>query len=653
MLTRCNNCFGEYEEELGLCPYCGFAPGEESQDVYCLSPGTLLADRYIVGQKLGMGGFGITYKAWDCKLETVMAIKEYFPSGLVNRLPHTSDVILVSHKHEKDFLSGKNRFIEEARNLAKFNSHPNIVNVFEYFEANNTAYIVMEFLDGKTLGDVIKEQDYQPLPCEQCVDIAVSLCAALRSIHKVNILHRDISPNNIMLCKDGKVKLFDFGAARFASGIESLTIVVKPGFAPPEQYNRVDSQGPSTDIYALGATLYFALTGEIPEESTDRKKEDTLAAPEEVNPSIPHYISVTIMRAMAVEPQYRFANVDDFEKGLLQEKRIRTEKEERKRRRARRVLGIAASLVIVAGISTAALYTYFLASDSALPDANLVLWYAMDESQDVNDMKGAALATIVESFTDGYQNIDIAVEAAEQNEISSDVSDADIVETTCLGRATEDGTFISLNDLTDDLSDDYYVQDSLSVSTEYPTGIIVPAIYVNSRIGALSSTESLEQIQSECAAIDERMVVSTEALSMLLTLYGSDVNSFCEDNAKEDFLTRKAFVYMGTSSDYFDIQESMPGEYTVMFPDCGIAVYQYGMVWSVVNGEETDEEAAKGFLSYLTSELAQEYLFVQSRNNSLPISKSVMDVYLSVYSELEGLSEYLNLPFTAPQSNAV
>ena len=131
------------------------------------------------------------------------------------------------------------------------------------------------------------------------------------------------------------------------------------------------------------------------------------------------------------------------------------------------------------------------------------------------------------------------------------------------------------------------------------------------------------------------------------------MNSFCEDNAKEDFLTRKAFVYMGTSSDYFDIQESMPGEYTVMFPDCGIAVYQYGMVWSVVNGEETDEEAAKGFLSYLTSELAQEYLFVQSRNNSLPISKSVMDVYLSVYSELEGLSEYLNLPFTAPQSNAV
>lgn len=650
MLTRCDNCFSEYEKELGLCPYCGFIPGEESQEVYCLAPGTLLAGRYVIGQKLGMGGFGITYKAWDCKLETVMAVKEYFPSGIVNRLPHTNGVILASHKHEKDFLYGKNRFIEEARNLAKFNSHPNIVNVFEYFEENNTAYIVMEFLDGKTLGETIKEQDYQPIPWEQCVDIAVSLCAALRSIHKENILHRDISPNNIMLCNDGKVKLFDFGAARFASGIENLTIVVKPGFAPPEQYNRVDSQGPSTDIYALGATLYYALTGEIPEESTDRKKEDALAAPEKVNPDIPHYISVTIMRAMAIEPQYRFDNVDDFEKGLLQEKRIRTEKEERKRRKTRRFFSIAASFVIVAGISVAALYTYFIASDSALPDAALVLRYAMDENQEISDMKNSALTTIVDNFTDGYQNIDIVVEMAEQSEISLDLTGVDIVETTYLNPIDEDA-FISVSDLTGDLDDNYYIQDALSVPTKYPTGITVPVIYVNSGMGTLTSTESLEQIQNECTAINGRMMISPEGLSMYGTLYGENVDSFCVNDAKENFLSRAVFVYLGTSSDYFDIQESMPGEYTVMFPECGASVYQYGLTWSVVDGEKTDEEAAKGFLSYLTSDFAQEYLFVQNRSGALPISKSVMDVYLSVYSELQGLSEYLELPFSAPQSD--
>lgn len=651
MLTRCDNCFSEYEEKLGLCPCCGHIPGEESQEVYCLAPGTVLADRYIVGKKLGMGGFGIIYKAWDRKLETVMAIKEYFPSGLVNRLPHTSELILVGHKHEQDYLHGKKRFIEEARNLAKFNSHPNIVNVFEYFEANNTAYFVMEFLDGKTIGEVIKEQNELPLPCDQCVDIAVALCSALRAIHKADILHRDISPNNIMLCNDGKVKLFDFGAARFASGIERVEIEFKIGFTPPEQYNQVDKQGPFTDIYALGATLYYALTGEIPEESTDRKKEDTLAAPEELNPSIPHHISETIMRSMAVEPQYRFPDVDDFEKCLLQEKRIRSEKEERKRRRTRRLLGIAASLIIVVGIGAITLFTYFMASDSALPDANLILWYAVDESQDNNDMKDAALTAIADSFTDGYQNIDIVVEPAGQTEISSDLSGADIVETTYMDLTNQDSTLISLEDLSDDLGDDFYVQDSLSVSTKYPTGIIVPVIYVNSGMGELSTTGSLELIQTACAAVNGRMTVSRESLPMYSTLYGEGISAFCEDNAKNAFISRDAFIYLGTSSDYFDIQESLPGEYTVMLPECGTSVYQYGMTWSIVGGEETDEEASKGFLSYLTSELAQEYLYVQNRNESLPISKSVMEVYLSVYSELEGITEYLELPFTAPQRN--
>lgn len=243
------------------------------------------------------------------------------------------------------------------------------------------------------------------------------------------------------------------------------------------------------------------------------------------------------------------------------------------------------------------------------------------------------------------------MEVAEQNETATDLSNADIVEATYLNPATEDCTFISLSDLTGDLGDDYYVQDALSISTEYPTGIVVPVIYANSGMGALSSTESLEQIQTECTAMGKRMVIATEGLSMYGTLYGSDVNSFCIGNAKEAFLAREAFVYMGTSADYFDIQESMPGEYSVMFPDCGISVYQYGMVWSIVDGEKTDEEAAEGFLSYLTSDFAQEYLFVQSKSDFLPISKTVMDVYLSVYSELEGLSEYLELPFSAPQSD--
>ena len=317
MLIRCKSCFQEYDESFGMCPNCGYVEGEPPAEVFCLAPGTVISDRYIIGGMLGLGGFGITYKAWDKKLDTMLAIKEYYPSGLVNRQPGGTEIMLVATKREREFVYGKTRFLEEARNMAKFSTHKNIVNVFDFFEANNTAYIVMEFLDGKTLSQAIQQQNV-PLPYDYCVTVAVQVCTALKAIHKENILHRDVSPDNIMICNDGNVKLFDFGAARFSAGVENrVTVVVKPGFAPPEQYDKVNRQDPRTDIYALGATLYYAMTGIKPEESTNRKIEDTLLPPATVDGNIPENISNAVMRAMAVEQQYRFASVDALEKSCI------------------------------------------------------------------------------------------------------------------------------------------------------------------------------------------------------------------------------------------------------------------------------------------------------------------------------------------------
>ena len=140
-----------------------FRQGDATAEAYCLTPGTEIAGRYTIGRMLGLGGLGITYQAWDEKLETVMAVKEYYPSGLVNRLPGQAEVMLVASKREEEFRYGKERFLEEARNLARFNTHPNIVNVYDFFEANNTAYIVMEFLDGQTLSKFL-QQSGAPLP---------------------------------------------------------------------------------------------------------------------------------------------------------------------------------------------------------------------------------------------------------------------------------------------------------------------------------------------------------------------------------------------------------------------------------------------------------------------------------------------------------
>ena len=652
-MARCNNCLQEYEEILGLCPYCGFAPGETSSDVYCLAPGTLLGneahpDRYIVGQKIGMGGFGIIYKAWDRRLETMMAIKEFYPSGLVNRVVNSFTIILASQKREAEFTYGKSRFMEEARHLAKFNSHPNIVNVFEYFEANGTAYFVMEYLDGKTLDKIINDENSGlPLRHEQCVSIALAVCSGLRSMHAAGILHRDISPNNIMVCENGEIiKLLDFGAARFPSGIEAPLRVVKPGFTPPEQYNEVDKQGPFTDIYALGATLYYAMSGTVPEESSDRKKADQLIPLEELNPDVPHHISVTIMRAMAIEPQYRLPAVDNFESGLLQETNIRTEEEERKKRRATRRLRIIVSLALVLGISAISTFAYMHAAKDSLPPADLTLWYNHDSTVSENDMD-SALSEIVDTFTEGYPDIGIQFEARSHNELEQLSATVNIVDTSHAEIKDDSKDYIAVSDLIRDLDDAYYVQESLLNDYQYPTGIIVPVIYVNSGFGSISSTASLTQMQEECVSAGGKMDVSAEGATMYQALYGAAATSYLSENAKENFISKDTFLYLGTSRDYFDIQESMPGEYTILFPDCGSSIYEYGMKWSVSEGTDTDEQAAKGFLSYLTSDLAQDYLYIQNQNQYLPISKSEMEVYVSVYGELEGVIDYLELPFVS------
>ena len=392
MKTICMNCFHEYDGDLGLCPFCGYSPDEQETEVCCLKPGIVVKGRYIIGRRLGIGGFGIIYKAWDTKLETVMAIKEYYPSGLVNRLPGETDVILVAKKREKEFIYGKTRFLEEARNMAKFNTHKNIVNVFEYFEENNTTYIVMEFLDGMTMSETMEKRN-APMSIDKCLMITKDICEALKSLHGEGIVHRDVSPDNIFLCSDGTIKLIDFGAARFSEGTESkLTIILKPGFAPPEQYEKVNRQGPWTDIYALGATMYYALTGVKPEESTNRIIEDDLKDPRDIDSEIPKNISNAIIRAMAMEPQFRFQNIDDFEKALFSGKTVRLPEAERKRKKRIRVAGIAAAVIILAAIS-GVFYKNWDAEKQAvtLPDAQIVLWYEKTGNSNIDAAKKAAL----------------------------------------------------------------------------------------------------------------------------------------------------------------------------------------------------------------------------------------------------------------------
>ena len=230
-----------------------------------------------------------------------------------------------------DRLLGRERFLAEARNMAKFGAHRSIPNVFEFFEENGTAYIVMEFLSGMALNNYMTQAGGR-IDIDFAVMIAGEVANALKSLHEQHIIHRDVAPDNIFICegKDLKIKLMDLGAAKLADTSDDvIDIILKPGYSPAEQYDNTNNIGPWTDIYALGATLYMMVTGIKPDEATNRKINDQVVPPIAVNPLVSENLNNTIMRAMAVEPHLRFQTVDDFLAALNGEKKVISLEEER------------------------------------------------------------------------------------------------------------------------------------------------------------------------------------------------------------------------------------------------------------------------------------------------------------------------------------
>lgn len=266
----CENCFEGCNTP--FCTHCGYKAG--MCDPTMLAPGSVLLGKYIVGRIMGKGGFGVTYLAYDVTANRKVAIKEFFPYGVALRTSGTTTVSVASMENADAFKLGAEKFYNEAKLVAKFNGNPNIVGVYEFFYENDTVYFAMEYLQGQTLKEYIQQNG--TLKPGQAVLVAQSVANALMAAHSSNVLHRDISPDNIIICDNGDVKLIDFGAARqvVAEHSQSFSVILKPGFAPLEQYQKKGNQGPWTDIYSLGATIYYALTEDIPEDPMSRMDDD-------------------------------------------------------------------------------------------------------------------------------------------------------------------------------------------------------------------------------------------------------------------------------------------------------------------------------------------------------------------------------------------
>ena len=306
-----------YENDNNCCPFCGFIENTPPANQNYLPTWTKLNNRYMIGTVIGAGGFGITYKAWDETFEKLVAIKEFFPRGLVSRTDATT--MSVYSGEETSFEHGKTRFLKEARNLSKLNTNPRVVTVLDFFEANGTAYLVMEYLDGCTLKEYVKLTG-GTLPVEMVMTMAESMCDVLEDIHAIGMIHRDISPDNIFICQDFSYKLIDFGSSKLSATDTELssTILLKHGYAPFEQYSKSGLVGPWTDIYSLSATMYKLLTGVLPPEAIDRISSDNLIPPIVRNHQIPKYFSDAIMRGLSVKIEDRYQNASDFKKALFE-----------------------------------------------------------------------------------------------------------------------------------------------------------------------------------------------------------------------------------------------------------------------------------------------------------------------------------------------
>ena len=311
----CFGCFRDHDGS-GACPHCGYDLSKAKHPFVALPIGTILNGRYLTGRVLGVGGFGVTYLAFDMTLEINVAIKEYLPSGIALRDSDRYTMTVSAPEEQAKFDTGATKFLDEARLLAKLRDVPNIVTVQDYFRENNTAYFVMEYIEGVDLMKYAQSKGGK-LPFQEALYLLLPVIDSLAHVHAHNLLHRDISPDNIVVMKNGSTRLLDFGAARLAVDTEkSKSIILKHGFAPEEQYRKHGNQGPWSDEYALAATMYLIITGVMPPDAIERVHEDTLVPPIQLGVDMPQYANDALMKALSVSASGRFPDMASFSEAL-------------------------------------------------------------------------------------------------------------------------------------------------------------------------------------------------------------------------------------------------------------------------------------------------------------------------------------------------
>lgn len=646
-MKRCFVCFNEFDDVYQVCPHCGNIEIKKPKEPIHLTPGTTLANRYILGQAVGSGGFGIVYSAWDLKLETIVAVKEFFVSRLVTRAEGLKNLI-ITKKSVEEFEYRKERFLAEARNMAKFGSHRSIPNVFEFFEENNTAYIVMELLHGVALNDYLNQSGGK-IDIDFSLMIANEVGNALKSLHEQNIIHRDVAPDNIYICsgKEIKIKLMDLGAAKLADSTdEVIDIILKPGYSPAEQYDNSKSIGPWTDIYALGATLYVMLTGVKPDESTNRKINDEVIPPHLLNPEVSENLSNAIMKAMAVEKHMRFKTVQEFLSAINGERKIVPLAKEKKRRYFKRFIGIVVACFALIVGSFFVYNTYLDKQGEQLLDpADIVVWFSVSDGSTEED----AFKAIKADFEQKYEGVTVEIVAIPESEYEERIINA-----------AEQGklpTLFESSGLSQDILDQAEDLDNVLTSEQFknamfldqynnyykgkkqmPLAIEVPIAYVvTSGASCIEYSDKYFQDVSdfyvENIAYDDRHI---DLLQMNFSLDG-----FCQ---KEEFLNNSentSPVLLSSTVILNEIRTTLTNyEKTYVFFNSDKIHCKYVYEWSIGDGERAEIEAAERLLSWMLGNVYQSYLMISECNdgqipvNAICFESKIQSKYLVAISDI-------------------
>lgn len=325
--TICLACFGELDSDR-VCTSCKQKSDDTPAPPHHLPPRTVLKNRYLICKAIGEGGFGITYLAWkflegDTK-GTKVAIKELFPNAYVYRMHRSNNLEIKDKANLVANSRSISRFMHEAKILASLKNTLGIVDVVDFFSANKTSYIVMEYLAGISLKNYHKQ--HGNISMDNLIDILLPIFDGLEFVHEKGLIHRDISPDNIIILDKNKfAKLVDFGASKSISITEqtSMSIVLKHGFAPEEQYRTNGEQGPWSDVYALACSMYYCMVGKLPPESIQRVSKDNIVPPSQMNAEISKSQEIVLMRALSVYSKNRYQSISEFKLALLAAKPIK------------------------------------------------------------------------------------------------------------------------------------------------------------------------------------------------------------------------------------------------------------------------------------------------------------------------------------------